>query len=46
MLFFSCGLIGAVITVAFWSFTGIRNIDIDNLNTLEEINGKLEKVIA
>jgi DHA3 family macrolide efflux protein-like MFS transporter len=46
MLFFSCGLIGTVITVAFWSFTGIKNIDIDNLNTLEEINGKLEKVIA
>ena len=46
MLFFSCGLIGAVITVAFWSFSGIKNIDIDNLNTLEEINGKLEKVIA
>lgn len=45
LLFFSCGLIGTVVTVAFWSFTGIKHINIDNLNTLEEINGKLENVI-
>ena len=46
MLFFSCGLIGVVITFVFWSFTGIKNVDIDNLNTIEEINGKLETIIS
>ena len=43
-LYFSCGLIGAIITIAFWSFTSIRTVDIDNLSNLEEVNGQLEKV--
>jgi DHA3 family macrolide efflux protein-like MFS transporter len=46
VLFFSCGLIGVLTTIAFWSFTGIKKVDIDNLRTLEEIKGKLENLVV
>ncbi len=43
-LFFYCGFLGVLVTLGFWSFTGIRNIDIDSKRALEEINGKLENI--
>ncbi|MFW9948803.1 MAG: MFS transporter [Candidatus Thorarchaeota archaeon] len=45
LLFFSCGFIGVAITIAFWSFTGIKNVDVDNTTILEEINDKLDNVV-
>jgi hypothetical protein len=43
-LFFYCGLIGALCTIGFWSFTGIRKVDIDSEKELERINGKIEEI--
>ncbi|MFX1567405.1 MAG: MFS transporter [Promethearchaeota archaeon] len=43
-LFFYCGFLGVIITISFWSFTGIRKVDIDSKSALEEINGKVDKI--
>jgi len=43
-LYLYCGLIGVIWTLAFWSFTGIRKVDIDSKRELEKINGKLETI--
>ena len=43
-LFFYCGLIGVLCTIGFWSFTGIRKVDIDSESELERINGKIEEI--
>ncbi|MFX0148707.1 MAG: hypothetical protein ACFE8E_13295, partial [Candidatus Hodarchaeota archaeon] len=43
-LFFYCGLIGVFCTIGFWSFTGIRRVDMDNKDTLKEINGKIDDI--
>jgi len=43
-LFFYCGFLGAIVTVGFWSFTGIRKIDIESRRALEEINDNIEKI--
>jgi len=43
-LFFSCGLIGVICTIGFWSFTGIRRVDMDNKDTIKEINGKIDNI--
>jgi len=45
ILFLTCGLTGTVITIAFWSFTGIRKIDLDNLHTSETINEQLDSIM-
>jgi DHA3 family macrolide efflux protein-like MFS transporter len=45
-LFFYCGLIGALCTIGFWCFTGIRKVDIDSESELEKINGKIEEITA
>ncbi|MFX0174593.1 MAG: MFS transporter [Candidatus Hodarchaeota archaeon] len=44
-LFFFCALISLISTVAFWSFTGIRKIDIDSKTELEKINGQIESIV-
>ncbi len=43
-LFFYCGFLGVIVTVGFWSFTGIRKIDIESRRALEEINDNIEKI--
>ena len=43
-LFFFSGFLGVVCTICFWTFTGIRKIDIDSKSALEEINGKIENI--
>ncbi|MHA1914319.1 MAG: MFS transporter [Promethearchaeota archaeon] len=45
-LFFYCGLIGVLVTIGFWSFTGIRKVNIDSEKELEKINGKIEEIVA
>jgi len=44
-LFFFCSLIGLICTIAFWSFTGIKKVDIDSKSALEEINWQIENTI-
>ncbi|MFX0021209.1 MAG: MFS transporter [Candidatus Hermodarchaeota archaeon] len=44
LLFFFSGFLGVVCTILFWTFTGIRKIDIDSKSALEEINGKIENI--
>ncbi len=39
-----CSLIGIFVTLGFWSFTGIRKVDMDSKGALEEINGQIEKI--
>ena len=43
-LFFYCGLIGLLCTIGFWSFTGIRKVDMDSEKELERINGQIEQI--
>ncbi len=43
-LFFFSGLLGVVCTICFWTFTGIRKIDIESKSALEEINGKIDNI--
>ena len=43
-LFFYCGFLGVMVTIGFWSFSGIRKVDIESKSALEEINGKVEKI--
>ncbi|UCD01858.1 MAG: MFS transporter, partial [Promethearchaeota archaeon] len=45
ILFFSCGFIGLLYTIAIWGFTGIRKIDVESKSELEKINGKIEKLV-
>ena len=45
-LFFSCALISLLCTIAFWSFTGIRKVDIDSKSELKRINDQIESIIA
>ena len=42
LLFFCCGLIGLIYTIAIWGFTGIRKVDIESAGALEQINGQIE----
>ncbi|MFW9827108.1 MAG: MFS transporter [Candidatus Thorarchaeota archaeon] len=44
MLFFFSGFLGILCTVAFWSFTGIRKVDIDSKEALEKINGQIDNI--
>ena len=43
-LFIYFSLIGILSTIGFWSFTGIRKVDMDSTSALEEINGKIERI--
>ncbi|MBY8992217.1 MAG: MFS transporter [Candidatus Lokiarchaeota archaeon] len=43
-LFFYGGLLGVFCTLGFWSFTGIRKVDLDSKSELERINGKIEEI--
>jgi hypothetical protein len=43
-LFFFSGFLGVAVTICFWTFTGIRKIDIDSKSAIEEINGKIESI--
>jgi DHA3 family macrolide efflux protein-like MFS transporter len=43
-LFFFCGFLGVLCTVGFWSFTGIRKIDIDSKEALERINDQINNI--
>ena len=43
-LFVFGGLAGVVITKAFWSFTGIRKVDLDSKSEMEKINEKIESL--
>ena len=43
-LFFYSAFLGVMVTIGFWSFTGIRRIDIESKSALEEINGKIENI--
>ncbi|MEE9376861.1 MAG: MFS transporter [Candidatus Lokiarchaeia archaeon] len=43
-LFIYCGLIGILCTIGCWSFTGIRRVDLDSKEALEEINGKIQNI--
>jgi len=43
-LFIYCSVIGILCTIGFWSFTGIRKVDLDSEGALKEINGKIEKI--
>ncbi len=43
-LFILCSVIGILSTIGFWSFTGIRKVDLDSKTTLEEINEKIESI--
>ncbi len=43
-LFVFGGLAGVVITIAFWSFTGIRKVDLDSKSEMEKINEKIESL--
>ena len=43
-LFFYCSLLGLLFTIGFWSFTGIRKVDLDNKGALEEINGQIQNI--
>lgn len=44
-LFIFCGLAGLVFTIAFWCFTGIRKIDLDNKLELEKISNQIDDLI-
>jgi DHA3 family macrolide efflux protein-like MFS transporter len=44
-LFFFCALISLFCTITFWSFTGIRKIDIDSKTELEKINSQIESIV-
>lgn len=43
-LFFYCGLIGVICTVGFWTFTGIKNVDMDSKDALEDISGNINNI--
>ncbi len=43
-LFFYSAFLGVIVTIGFWSFTGIRRVDVDSKSALEEINGKIENI--
>ncbi len=43
-LFIYFSLIGILCTIGFWSFTGIRKVDMDSIGALEEINGKIKNI--
>ena len=43
-LFILFSVIGIASTIGFWSFTGIRKVDLDSESTLKEINGKIENI--
>ncbi len=43
-LFFYCSVLGLLFTIGFWSFTGIRKVDLDNKGALEEINGQIQNI--
>ncbi|MFX1379930.1 MAG: MFS transporter [Promethearchaeota archaeon] len=43
-LFFYSGFLGVICTIGFWSFSGIRKVDIDSEAALKEINGNIEKI--
>jgi len=43
-LYFYGGLLGVICTLGFWSFTGIRKVDLDSKSELERINGKIEEL--
>jgi len=43
-LFFYSGFLGVICTLGFWSFTGIRKVDIDSKSALEEINSQIENI--
>ncbi|MFX1391079.1 MAG: MFS transporter, partial [Promethearchaeota archaeon] len=44
MLFFFCGFLGVICTLGFWTFTGIRRVDVDSKEALERINGQIEEI--
>lgn len=44
LLFFSCGLIGFIYTIAIWTFTGISKVDIESKGALERINGQIDEI--
>jgi DHA3 family macrolide efflux protein-like MFS transporter len=43
-LFFLSAFLGVIVTIGFWSFTGIRKVDIESKSALEEINVKVDKI--
>ncbi len=43
-LFIYCSLIGILLTIGTWSFTGIRKVDLDSKEALKKINGKIENI--
>jgi len=43
-LFIYCSLIGILCTIGTWRFTGIRKVDFDSKEALEEINRKIENI--
>ncbi|MFX1327826.1 MAG: MFS transporter [Promethearchaeota archaeon] len=43
-LFFYCSVLGLLFTIGFWSFTGIRKVDLDSKGALEEINGQIKNI--
>ena len=44
-LFFYSGLIGIICTMAFWSFTNIRKVNIDSKAELEKIYDEIGKLV-
>ena len=44
-LFFYSGFIGIICTMAFWSFTNIRKVDIDSKAELEKIYDEIGKLV-
>jgi DHA3 family macrolide efflux protein-like MFS transporter len=44
MLFFFSALIGILAVISFWSFTGIRKVNIDSGSEIDKINGRVEEL--
>jgi DHA3 family macrolide efflux protein-like MFS transporter len=44
VLFFFCSLIGIFVVISFWSFTGIRKVNIDSEKEFKRINGEIEEL--
>ncbi|MFX1499769.1 MAG: MFS transporter [Promethearchaeota archaeon] len=44
-LFIYCSLIGILCTIGTWTFTGIRKVNLDSKEALEEINEKIENMV-
>ncbi|MFW9782243.1 MAG: MFS transporter [Candidatus Heimdallarchaeota archaeon] len=43
-LFFYCGLIGVICTIGFWTFTGIKKVDMDSKDALDDISGNINNI--